>query len=120
MLQMSSISPGLDFDSAWPLLERAVQMGDGIQKEEVRQALHTGEFSFFSRENSAAIVAADGDTLRIGLAGGDIYELLEIETEIEIYARSEGFERLEIMGRPGWERVLEGYEKVAVLLRKEL
>tara|TARA_R100000315_G_scaffold48802_1_gene23110 strand:- start:577 stop:864 length:288 start_codon:yes stop_codon:yes gene_type:complete len=95
-------------------------MGDGIQKEEVRQALHSGEFSFFSRENSAAIVAADGDTLRIGLAGGDIYELLEIETEIEIYARAEGFERLEIMGRPGWERVLEGYEKVAVLMRKEL
>ena len=91
-------------------------MGDGIQKEEVRQALHTGEFSFFSRENSAAIVAADGDTLRIGLAGGDIYELLEFE----IYARAEGFERLEIMGRPGWERVLEGYEKVAVLMRKEL
>ena len=95
-------------------------MGDGIQKEEVRQALHSGEFSFFSRGNSAAIAAADGNTLRIGLAGGDIYELLEIESEIEIYAKAEGFERLEIMGRPGWERVLEGYEKVAVLMRKEL
>ena len=117
---MCSTSLALDFDSAWPLLERAVQMGDGIEREEVRQALHTGEFSFFSRENSAAIVAADGNTLRIGLAGGDIHELLEIETEIEIYAKTEGFDRLEIMGRPGWEKVLEGYEKVAVLLRKEL
>tara|TARA_R100000808_G_scaffold24123_1_gene54797 strand:+ start:1628 stop:1915 length:288 start_codon:yes stop_codon:yes gene_type:complete len=95
-------------------------MGDGISKEEVRDAIKVGEFSFFSREKSAAVTAADGTTLRIGLAGGDIEELLDIEEEITVYAMNNGFERVEIMGRPGWERALDGYERVAILLRKEL
>jgi pyruvate/2-oxoacid:ferredoxin oxidoreductase beta subunit len=120
MQQMFNLYKGLDFDSAWPLLERAVQMGDGISKAEVRDAIKEGKFSFFSRKKSAAITAADGATLRIGLAGGDIDELLDIEEEITVYAMNNGFKQVEIMGRPGWERTLDGYEKVAILLRKEL
>ena len=30
------------------------------------------------------------------------------------------FDSVEIIGRPGWERVLQGYRRTAVLLRKEL
>ena len=120
MQQTCNLHKALDFDSSWPLLEEAVQMGDGISKAEVRDAIKTGEFSFFSREKSAAVTAADGSTLRIGLAGGDIEELMDIEEEITVYAANNGFKRVEIMGRPGWERTLDGYEKIAILLRKEL
>ena len=27
---------------------------------------------------------------------------------------------IEIIGRPGWEKALEGYDKIAVILRKEV
>ena len=117
---MFNIKVALDLDNAWPLLEEAAQMGDGIKYAEVKEALNNGEFAFFSREHSAAITASDGDTLRIGLAGGDLNELFEIEKEITNYAIVNGYKRVELMGRPGWEKALKGYDKVAVLLRREL
>lgn len=46
MQQTCNLHKALDFDSSWPLLEEAVQMGDGISKAEVRDAIKTGEFSF--------------------------------------------------------------------------
>ena len=110
----------LDFDEAWPLLQEAAQMGDGVKYDEVKEGLKTGEFAFFSKERSAAITASAGKTLRIGLAGGDLNELCEIEKEIVHGAIEKGYEKVEIMGRPGWEKVLTGYEKVAVLLRRKL
>ena len=32
----------------------------------------------------------------------------------------EGYKTIEIIGRPGWEKVLQGYDRVAVMLRKEV
>ena len=72
----------LSFEQAWPKLDLAASIGDEITKEEAEQGLRDGVFSFFSRENSAAIVASYGDTLRIGVAGGDLDELQDIEEEI--------------------------------------
>ena len=46
--------------------------------------------------------------------------MFEIEKEITNYAITNGYKRVEIMGRPGWEKALKGYDKVAVLLRREL
>ena len=51
---------------------------------------------------------------------GEIKELLTIEKEINQYALKEGFTTLEIIGRAGWEKVLHGYERVAVMLRKDV
>lgn len=109
----------LSFEEAWPKLNEAAGIGDEITKEEAILGLRDGTFSFFSREKSAALVAAYGDALRIGIAGGDLDELKEIETEVHEYARQMGFKYIDIIGRPGWERVLPGYNRVAVLLRKE-
>jgi len=37
-----------------------------------------------------------------------------------VYAKEHGFTNVEIIGRPGWERVLKGYDRAAVLLRKQI
>lgn len=110
----------LDFDSAWPLLEEAAVLGEGIEKEEVREALREGSATFFSHGTSAAVAFDFWPVLRIGLAGGDLCELIQVEAEIWCYAKAHGYEFLDILGRPGWERALDGYEKKAVLLRKEI
>jgi hypothetical protein len=55
------------------------------------------------------------------LAGGDLDELVnELRPMAEDYARENGCSRSIIIGRPGWERALTGYRRVAVSLAKEL
>jgi len=110
----------MTFEQAWPLLEEAANIGDFVTKEETIEGLRSGAFSLFTREKSAAVTADMWPTLRIGLAGGDMSELLEIEEEIVVYAKEHGFTNVEIIGRPGWERVLKGYDRAAVLLRKQI
>ena len=109
----------LSFSEAWPKLEEAAGLGDELTKKEAEQGIEDGSFSFFSRKNSAALVADCGDALRIGIAGGDLDELKDIEKEVHKHARRMGFKFIDIIGRPGWERVLPGYSRIAVLLRKK-
>lgn len=110
----------LSFDQAWPKLDEAAGIGDQITKDEALEGLRNGSFSFFSRENSAALVASCGEVLRIGIAGGDLDELQDIEEEIHEYAIQGGYSYIDIIGRSGWERVLPDYDKVAVILRKQI
>lgn len=108
------------FNEAWPLLESAAAIGDHISRDEAVDGLAAGRFVLFTREKSAALAAHCNGFLRVGLAGGELSEMLEIEEEIAIYARSFGYPFVEIIGRPGWEKALSGYRRVAVVLRKEL
>ena len=110
----------IDFEQAWALLENAAAVGDNITKEEVIEGLRNGSFVLFTRNESAALAAHCDGFLRIGLAGGNMDEMVEIEEEIKDYATDCGYSFVEIIGRPGWERALEGYDKVAVVLRKEI
>lgn len=109
----------MEFDKVWALLEPAAELGD-ISQSEVIDGLSRGEYILFGNETSAALAAPMGNTLRIGLAGGDLEELQQVEIEIDLYARRIGFERIEIVGRDGWLKTLPGYKKAAVVLRKEL
>lgn len=74
--------------------------------------------SLFTRKDAAALTVSQWPVLRIGLGGGDLAELLEIEKEIHEYALQKGFQDMEILGRPGWLRALDGYDQIAVLMRK--
>ena len=39
---------------------------------------------------------------------------------IEAWARTQDCEAIEVIGRPGWKRVLSGYEQTHLVLRKDL
>ena len=58
--------------------------------------------------------------MRIGVGGGKLSTIQELTKKIEKYAKKRNYKYIDILGRKGWERVLEGYNKKAVLLRKEL
>ena len=45
---------------------------------------------------------------------------LALHEKIERYARDQGAKALRIIGRKGWERVLDGYRAQHVILEKEL
>ena len=107
-------------DEMWERLQPATEPFEGVERDDVELGLIRGDYKLFSSGNSVAIVSPFNNILRIGLAGGEIKELLTIEKEINQYALKEGFTTLEIIGRAGWEKVLHGCERVAVMLRKDV
>ena len=44
----------------------------------------------------------------------------EIAKDIEDFARKRHFNAIDILGREGWQKVLPGFKKQSVLLRKEI
>ena len=110
----------MTFEQAWALLEDAAAVGDHVSKGEVIEGIASGRFVLFTRQRSAALAAHCNGFLRVGLAGGEMSEMLEIEEEVARYARSYGYPFVEIVGRPGWERALPDYRRLAVVLRKDL
>lgn len=109
----------MEFDEAWLLLERAAAVGDGLTKEEAMEGIRSGAFSLMAHGGSAALVAKFPGLWRIGLAGGDLDELRELEARIDEERRAQGVRRLQIIGREGWRRALPGYSLKAVVLEKE-
>ena len=107
-------------DELWDMLEPATASFEGVKRRDVEEGLQSGQYHLFATERSAAVTAEFGAALRIGLAGGNLEDLLDIEVDICDFAKDRGYQAVEIIGRPGWERVLDGYERKAVLLRKEI
>ena len=107
-------------DEIWKILEPAAKIGDKASREDIETALQKGTYQLFQKNKSAAVTAPIKNSLRVGLAGGDLNDLIEIEKEIDEFARSRYFNCIDILGREGWEKVLPGYKKKAVLLRKDI
>jgi hypothetical protein len=98
---------------------------DGWTLEAVESEIEQGRARLWTTENSAAVTQLHeypaGRVLRLWLAGGDLDELRGLHDSIaERYAREQGCVRIEIEGRPGWERVFQGYRKTRVILTKEV
>lgn len=108
----------MNFEEAWPLLKRAAVVGDLLTKEEAEDGIGSGALLLFTRDHSAALVARFPEMWRIGLAAGDMAELLDIEAEIDMQRRAEGVPKLQIVGRLGWHRALPDYSVKAAIMEK--
>ena len=107
-------------DRVWKLLEPATAIADNISKEQIEKGLDDGTYQIFMDEKSVVITADYVDTLRIGLAGGELNSLKNLEKKIIKYAKEKKYKCVDILGRMGWEKSLKGYKKQAVLLSKEI
>lgn len=92
---------------------------------DVLRMVEEGHAQLWPCEKSAAVTEIVAypryRAVRIWLAGGDLEELRRLEGLICLWAYTQhGCTRSEIVGRAGWEKALEGYDKVAVVLRKEI
>jgi hypothetical protein len=107
-------------DDEWNVLEPCLASADeGFTRCWVELQIDCGAARLFTYGKSAAVVFPRAKKLRIGLAGGELSECQQIESQIEAFAKSQGIPQLEIVGRD-WRRALPGYAKVAVILRKTL
>ena len=107
-------------DRIWKLLEPATAIADNVTKQEVEQGLNNGTYQMFMDEKSVVITVGYKDSLRIGLAGGELNSLKSLEKKIIKYAKEKKYKCVDILGRIGWEKSLKGYKRKAVLLRKEI
>ena len=107
-------------------IERALVEGYGqMNYNDVIDYIKSGEFQFWSSENSCVITTIDIfpriKQLTVVIGAGDLNEIdTIIRPVIEEWARQIACDTMLIMGRPGWQRALEGYRRTAVVLEKRL
>ena len=115
-----------EFFRCWPWLEKALNLTGGTHTQrDIFDGLWTGDFQLWPSENAAALTEVvtypQMKTARIFLAGGDLDELKITHEKIERWALNEiNAQRLEICGRDGWLRALDGYTKICTVVAKDL
>lgn len=108
------------------LIESALAAGYGqMGYEDVLKGVRDGEYQLWAADGSVCITTIDIFPLikqcTVIIGAGDLREIDdELRPMIETWARSIGCDTMLIMGRPGWERALEGYRRTAVVLEKKL
>ena len=121
------------FNEAWarstPFIEKALaKSGNEYTVDDVLQEVEHSHAIFFPVKNGAAIFKValypQRRLLRIWLYGGKTEtgraNLDAIMEAADHFAAEHECDGIELVGRKGWEKVLNGYNKKAVLLRKEI
>jgi hypothetical protein len=107
-------------------IERALAEGYGqMNYTDVLDGIARGEYQFWASKDSCVVSTIDVfpriKQLTVIIGAGDLREIDDvIRPVIEAWARRIGCDTMLIMGRPGWQRALEGYRRTAVVLEKKL
>lgn len=135
-----SVIPPEKIDAAWselkPLFARAVQrVRTGGRVEDILAKAKAGQVMLWMIRDHVQLLGAlatgirkeqDGDTVFVfrECGGWDMHRWLDrVLDEIgDKFARAQGATRVEIEGRPGWEKVMRhrGFELARVVLQKAL
>ncbi|MCG9916027.1 MAG: hypothetical protein MH112_06655 [Phenylobacterium sp.] len=108
---------------AWLLPALRPQDGD---EAALRADLIAGRAQLWAGEAGAVVTQcienAEGRSLHIWLAGGQLETILALRPGVEAWARGLGCTAITIEGRPGWTRVLRahGYQRHGEILRRSL
>lgn len=132
MITITTVRPS-DAREFWPwaesLLGQNIREGGRFRPEEVLQKIEEDRFSLWMAggppPDSVAVVQLlqypRRRDAKIIFAGGRLESIVEHLEVLEDWARERGARGLEIeTPREGWERVLPGFRRAAVVLRKEL
>lgn len=101
-----------------PWIAGAVRrFGEG-SVEDAEREIAAGRAWFVPGQKAAAVVQFTTDA-NFWLAGGDLGEILERMPGVEAWARDLGCDRMTLIGRKGWERVLApvGYRPIHMLAK---
>lgn len=95
------------------LLRRDMQLWIAVDEasEDPVEAVCITEMIAYPREKRCGVVFC---------AGRNPGRWLHHLESIEGWARAQGCAAVELQGRPGWERLLKGWDKTHVLLRKRI
>lgn len=105
-------------------IEDALEYAGGSHTlQDVMLAVSEGKAQFFPLDKSAIVTEIvdypQKAMCRIWLAGGDLDELIDAEVALGAWAKTQGCDGMEIIGRRGWSRKLENYRESAVVLMRD-
>tara|TARA_R100001377_G_C3085694_1_gene73980 strand:+ start:26 stop:367 length:342 start_codon:yes stop_codon:yes gene_type:complete len=108
-------------DKIWEQLFPTIEKGqEFITRKDLEKGIENNTYQLFKDDDCSLITASHLKTLRIGIAGGKLESIIKITEKVEKYAKNRQYDNIEIVGRAGWEKVLSGYKKEKVILRKEI
>lgn len=119
--------------AAIPFLERALDEGEGeFALDDLKRAIEAGTMQLWLLLADDGVIGAGlteilryprktSAVLRLFAAeDGRRIEWLPHLAHLERWAKAEGCDAIEAIGRPGWQRVLRTYRQTHVCLRKDL
>lgn len=128
MIELICVDPDRIFDfwpHARPLIKTAIDETGLSDFNEVEQQVIDGDqllwLAYSGKIEAAATThIVNGVCQLVACAGHHRERWLPLLAEIEKYAKAERCRCMRIIGRPGWERALDGYRKEFVILEKAL
>ena len=118
-----------DVKEVWPLasglIRAAIERTDLSAFEDVEKDVLAGDQLLWLAISDHVEAAATTHLARnvctlVACSGHQRERWLPLFARIEKYAKDEGCKAMRIYGRPGWERVLDGYRREYVILEKAL
>jgi len=118
----------------WPMVRPMIQRAfartglDGYERTE-REVLEGLQLLWLAFDEAAIEAVLTTQLIKVGerkvcvlvaCSGQDSERWLPLLNEIENFARAEGCSGVRIIGRKGWQRVLDGYSARHVILEKSL
>lgn len=110
---------------AAPMLEKALAYQKEHSIEDVADAIDRGDAQLWCGDKSVLVTEMlkypRRKVCRIWLASGEKDELVyRMLPDVETWAASRGCAAVEVVGRKGWLRLLDGYTQPATVLSKEI
>jgi hypothetical protein len=123
-IEPSDISLSDKWDRCASFIDAALDHSSGTHSlADVFRLIASGEAQFWPFEDAAIVTEIvrypQRTILRFWLAGGKLETLLEAEPEVIEWSKRYNCEAVEIIGRRGWNRALNGYKSSSSIMIKE-
>lgn len=114
-----------DWERCAPFIEAALDHANGTHSmADVLKLITEGEAKFWPFEDAAIVTEIvrypQRTNLRFWLAGGKLETLLEAEPKVVEWSKQWGCKGVEIIGRRGWNRALNGYKSNSAIMVKDI
>jgi len=112
-------------DNIWRLREACRRSGGTHDAADVLRQLNTDNCTLWQATADGFFIGEVVSyprkrVFRCWLAGGARADVLAMGEHYKPFARAAGCSEIELIGRPGWERVFPDWRKTGVVLRQQL
>lgn len=108
-------------------IESALELSGGTHNfNDIKAGVHSLRYQFWNAERGCAVTEIVDfprkRVLHVFLAGGDLDQILDMESSAVEFAKKHGCEGMTLAGRKGWTRALKDYnwKEAFTVLAKEL
>lgn len=106
-------------------IEAALEYADDCHRfEDVAQGIREGRFQLWPAARGCMVteiqVYPQKKVLNVFLAGGELDQLKDMEADMAAWGKAQGCNTATFYGRRGWERVMPHWDRLWVVMRRDL